>query len=266
MYKVLLVDDERTIVEGISQIVDWENQGVTLAGTAGNGLEAMHFISKHRPDIVISDIRMPGLDGIELIQKSSRLFPSMKWIFLSGFNEFDYARQVMRYGVRHYLLKPCNEKTITSALREIVQELRQQQRQGMYVKRLEAQLNKLQRDPERASSNSRAYSPTVRKMMVAVQENLDNPHLSLQWLASEKLYMNADYLGKLFKKEVGEKFSTYVARERVEAAIKMMAQEDDLKVFELAERVGYGHNPQYFSRLFKNIAGCSPSELMKSPE
>src|SRR5690625_6932486 len=113
MYKVLLVDDERTILEGISGTVDWEAQGTKLCGTASNGLEALAFIKENHLDIVISDIMMPGLDGIQLIKKAYEIDPNIKWIILSGYGEFDYAQTAMRYGVKHYLLKPCNEENIS---------------------------------------------------------------------------------------------------------------------------------------------------------
>src|SRR5690554_290522 len=123
MYSVLLVDDERTILDGISSIVDWEEQGVTLSGTANNGVEALEFIKEYQPDIVISDIMMPGLNGIQLVQKTFKTHPLIKFILLSGYSEFEYARQAMGYGVKHYLLKPSNEDIISEAIGEVVSEL-----------------------------------------------------------------------------------------------------------------------------------------------
>ena len=270
MYKVLLVDDEKTILEGISKIVDWEAQGAALSGTARNGLEAFDFISNHRPDIVISDIRMPGLDGIELIQRSHESFPFIKWIFLSGYSEFAYAQKAMRYGVKHYLLKPCNENTIADALSEIVRELQDFEKQDRYLRSLEAKINKAQyrREPQGHHDtvhDGHKYSPVIRKMIEEVDENVGNPCLSLKWVANEKLYMNSDYLGKLFKKETGQKFSAFVATRRIDKAVEIIEQEDDIKVFELAERLGFGNNPQYFSQIFKKVTGLSPSDLIKSP-
>lgn len=103
MYKVLLVDDERIILTGISRIVNWNSCGTELAGTARNGLEAMDFIAAAPPDIIISDIRMPGMDGLELVAKVKAINPNIRFILLSGFSEFDYAKTAMQYGVKHYL-------------------------------------------------------------------------------------------------------------------------------------------------------------------
>jgi two-component system response regulator YesN len=78
--------------------------------------------------------------------------------------------------------------------------------------------------------------------------------------------MNPDYLGKLFKKETGEKFSQYVMKRRIKKAVELIAEQPDIKIYELAERVGYGDNPQYFSQVFKKVMGCSPTEYMRAPE
>src|SRR5690625_578904 len=149
MYRVLLVDDERTILEGISNIIDWESLGTTLCGTAKNGIEALEFIKKNNPDIVISDIMMPGLDGIALLKQVYQTHPHMKWILLSGYGEFEYAQTAMGFGVRHYLLKPSNEEDIYHALKEIVHDLRQE---------------KLNR-PKTIQQTTKKYSTVVQNML-----------------------------------------------------------------------------------------------------
>lgn len=123
MYRVLLVDDERIIREGIAATIDWEQCGVALLGTAQNGLEAYERITAERPEIVITDLKMPGLSGLELIAKVRPVDPGIEFVVLSGYGEFDYAREAMGFGVRHYLLKPCNEDQIMDVLAEIRQNL-----------------------------------------------------------------------------------------------------------------------------------------------
>ena len=127
MYKVLVVDDERIILEGISKIIDWNKHDCVLMGTAKNGLEALAAVQAERPDIIITDIKMPGMNGLQLVEKVSELYPGTAFIMLSGFSEFDYAREAMRFGVKHYLLKPCNENAIKQALDEVTCELRKVQ-------------------------------------------------------------------------------------------------------------------------------------------
>lgn len=123
MYKVLLADDERIILDGISSMIEWNSFGTSLIGAAQNGIDAYRLIMEKRPDIVISDIKMPGMGGLELIEKVSRDHPSIRFILLTGFGQFEYAKKAMSYGVRHYLLKPCNESHITDSLQSVIGEI-----------------------------------------------------------------------------------------------------------------------------------------------
>lgn len=116
MIKLLIADDEKIIRETISRLIDWEQMGIQLIGTAENGLEALNIILDESPEIVMTDIRMPGLSGLELIQQISSLNQDTEFIILSGYGEFEYAKEAMKYGVRHYLLKPCNETQIAEAV------------------------------------------------------------------------------------------------------------------------------------------------------
>ena len=109
------------------------------------------------------------------------------------------------------------------------------------------------------------HSQMIRRMIDIIHEHIGNPELSLSWVACEILYMNADYIGKLFKKETGEKFSNFVMKLRIEKAVLAMNSSEDVKVFELAERFGFGDNPQYFSQVFKKVTGCTPSEYKRTP-
>src|SRR4051812_49147953 len=140
MYKVLLVDDERIITEGMSKVINWESIGTNLIGTARNGIEAYSIIEQQQPDIVISDIKMPGMNGLELVAKVHSVFPKIRFILLSGFSEFDFAKQAMQYGVKHYLLKPCNENTIMDAVSEICEDLKQKQNREQFIQKMKGTL------------------------------------------------------------------------------------------------------------------------------
>ena len=117
--------------------------------------------------------------------------------------------------------------------------------------------------PRNFEQNKVKYNAIVRKVVEIIEEQLGNSELTLNLVANDMLYMNADYLGKLFKKETGEKFSNYIMKLRMKRATEMMASNPDIKIFEMAERLGFGDNPQYFSQVFKKQIGCTPSEYMK---
>ena len=122
MLKLIIADDERIIRESISKMIDWNSLGIELIGLCSDGIEAYNMILDECPDIVLTDIRMPGLSGLELIEKISQTDLNIQFILLSGFGEFEYAKQAMRFRVHHYLLKPCNEDQLiqTNYLNEIL--------------------------------------------------------------------------------------------------------------------------------------------------
>ena len=125
MTKLLIVDDEKIIRQTIHDHIPWESLGIQVIGMAQNGIEAYDIILDEYPDIVITDIKMPGLSGLELLQRIKKINKDVEFIILSGYGEFDYAREAMQWGVRHYLLKPCNEEQIIESLREVMRDIAQ---------------------------------------------------------------------------------------------------------------------------------------------
>lgn len=133
MYKVLLVDDERIILEGIANVIEWERYGTTLAGKAVDGAQAWEAIRRDPPHIVITDIKMPEMNGLELIERTKERYPDIAFVILSGHEEFSSAQSAMKLGVRHYLLKPCSENKIVQVLEEVVNEVKEWERRGAFI-------------------------------------------------------------------------------------------------------------------------------------
>lgn len=143
MLKMLIADDERVIRETISHLIDWNALGIQVTGLCRNGLEAYDMILDEVPDIVLTDINMPGLSGLELIQRVLSVSADTQFVILSGYDDFSYAKQAMRLGIKHYLLKPCNEQEIIEVMEDVKREclhhrLRraQQQDQALMLRRL----------------------------------------------------------------------------------------------------------------------------------
>ncbi|MGE4585423.1 MAG: response regulator [Sphaerochaeta sp.] len=122
MYKLLIVDDEPNICENIKTFIDWKALDVEVLETCNNGIDALNSIIDEGPDIVLTDIKMPGLSGLDLVQKIYDLDRHISVILLSGYDDFSFAKTAMRFGIRHYLLKPCNEKEIISAIIDVIDE------------------------------------------------------------------------------------------------------------------------------------------------
>ena len=515
MFKVLLVDDEKIERESISRLIDWNAHSINFIGAARNGIVAWDLIARHRPDIVITDIKMPVVSGLDLIDRAGKEFPEIVFIVLSGYGDYEFTSRAMLFGVRHYLLKPVTEGQILEVLEDAERELLKkaeekklvssletnfekmlphvkqqflrdavltgihgpkdsdyyktlfslederfrivlcsikgkcdfidkfalkniaeeilgtvrlgtiiesevvlliagglpetvdglgmvQQKYGEYFKlplyssvsdpggfdrihemykqaaelirhrfefgehtvatsgslgsrgadgardisvdmdavcgcvngggigdlnlSLEIFFSRMRREKQRlpqikerckgllkailqlggpalqsqfaeklrqidsmeepepiyavvkhvanetaianasiekeAASRSPAVDATVR----CIYENISNPQLSLSWIARNILFLNREYLGRLFFREMNERFSQYVLRIRMEMAKKLIENADDLKIREISGMTGFSEDSQYFSRTFKSYTGCTPSDYKKKHE
>lgn len=142
MYKVLIADDEPKVCRLIQYAVDWDKLGLQIVGVAENGIAALEMISEFQADIVITDIRMPGYDGLELIRRAKEINPQIGFIIISGHRQFDYAQKAIRYGVDDYLLKPIEEKELTRILQKMVADKESDRAQEERHCSLERQIEK----------------------------------------------------------------------------------------------------------------------------
>ena len=120
--KVIIVDDEKKICQLIQFLVDWEKMGLEVAGVAYNGIDALRLVEELEPAIIITDIKMPGCDGLELIQQVQQRKQDIHFIIISGYQDFEYARKAIRYGVRDYLSKPVQKDELEETLQRVAAE------------------------------------------------------------------------------------------------------------------------------------------------
>lgn len=123
MYKLLIVDDEEFEREGMAQLIDWKQYEIEMVGTAWNGVDALRKTKMLRPDIILTDIKMPVMNGIELIRKVRESYPEIEFAVLSGYGEYEFTSQAMELGVRHYILKPCDESRIMEAVNKVKKDV-----------------------------------------------------------------------------------------------------------------------------------------------
>lgn len=136
MLKVLIADDEEKICQLIEKLIDWQSLGMEIAGVANNGIEAFEKIGTLAPDVVVTDIRMPGYDGLDLVKKTRELGLGVEFVIISGYRHFEYAQTAIRFGVSDYLLKPIRKDELTETLRKIKERYEQKNEQLTYEERV----------------------------------------------------------------------------------------------------------------------------------
>ena len=133
MYRVIIADDERIIREGISQKINWKRLNLELVDLAENGKDAYEKIIEKKPDIVITDIKMPGMNGLELIDKVIKNYKNIRFIILSGYDEFEFAKKAMKHGIKHYLLKPTDEDEISKVLKAVKKDIKDEEEKQLFL-------------------------------------------------------------------------------------------------------------------------------------
>ena len=130
MHTLLIVDDEEIEREGMAQFIPWDSYEMKVVGTARNGAEGLEKITKYKPDLAIVDIKMPVMNGIEMIRKAKEQYPDMTFVVLSGYGDYEFTSQAMELGVRHYILKPCDEGKMIPVLDKAIAELEETRAQN----------------------------------------------------------------------------------------------------------------------------------------
>lgn len=255
MYRMIIVDDEVEVARMLKELIDWPRYGIEVVAVADDGTMAYQAIMLYRPDIVITDVCMPQMSGIDLIKKTADSNVAVKFVIISAFAEFEYARDAMQYGVKHYLIKPCNEEQVVSAVNEVIIDILQERaRKNTLSKRRQCE--------DKAERNY--YTPQIERVLQICDENISNPSLSLKWISENEVFANTDYLSRKFLQETGHKFKEYLISLRISKAKELMLDKNNESIMNIAEKVGFGENPQYFSAVFKKNTGMSPYEYKRN--
>lgn len=247
MTKVLIVDDEKFVRMGIKSDTDWALIGCEVVAEASNGQMGLEMADEYRPDLVISDIRMPKMDGIEMAGKLLEKYPDMKVIFLTAYSEFEYARAAVRMGVSDYILKPFKDGELEGSIQRL---LHLHTNAPVGQKELEEELFSLRKKEE-------IKSRYVQSAIEYIEKNFQDPDFSIGGLA-QSMSVSEGHISRLFKSETGCSIGNYLTRYRIRTAMDYL-KDVQVKVYEVAERVGY-QDIAYFSNTFKKLVGRTPSE------
>lgn len=263
MYRLLIVEDVKTVREAISRSIDWATLGIELAGTAENGTEALERIGEYKPDILLTDIGMPRMNGIDLITHVMELQPVTKCIILSGLNEFEHARQALKLQVLDYVLKPVDPDEIRGVVRRAADAIRKErkEREGLDMARQLAK-EKLPNLTEQLSLAELGGNAKKKKLVDQALEYLRQHYrqrdLSMSNIAHH-IGLSEKYLNQIFKEVTGVTLNHTVIRMRMEDAAVQL-RDPNAKIYEICDLIGYS-DQDHFRESFKKQYGFTPTEF-----
>ncbi|MDQ0253278.1 two-component system response regulator YesN [Evansella vedderi] len=252
MNRVLIVEDELIIQKGLQFKVNWLKNDCIIVGCAENGEIGMEKIRELEPDIVLTDVRMPFKDGIEMLTESKKDF-NYEAIILSGYSEFNYAKQAIRLGVHDYLLKPVDIKELERTLSKLVSKIEQRKvQENLKMNSL------LYQDVLNININKETISNYVLEVIDYIKEHY-HEKVTLKDV-SDALHVSSVNLNSKFKDETSHSFNEFLTRYRIIKALEML-QNDKVLIYEVAEEVGFS-DYKYFSQVFKKYIGMSPKQFL----
>lgn len=240
MYHLLIVEDEAFVRSGIRRLVDYDRLRIDQIFEAEDGQEAWDIFQREEIHIVLTDINMPAMDGITLSALIKEAAPDTHIIFLTGYNEFDYAVSALKMGADDYLLKPVSKDDIETILEKVTEQMDQ--------KKTEQHLHRLV-----------SHSPAA-ELGELIRGRLSDKDFNLKIFA-EELGFSPNHLSKRIKEELGQPFQNYLISERIKQA-QILLLTTDMKNYEIAEKVGFD-DVNYFSHRFKLETGITPRQYKK---
>ncbi len=252
MFRLLIVEDEDIIRKGLTYKVDWLKNNCVVIGSAVNGNDGLEKIKELKPDIVVTDVRMPFKDGITMLDEGLKFY-DFETIIISGYSEFDYAKNAISLGVSEYLLKPIDFEKLDVAIQKLIGKIKTKQSQNKKQQYLHVYKEVL--DIDAITIQSTLVKAMLDRIKISFQEKLSLADLS------EEFKVSSVYLNSKFKEETSYTFNNFLNRYRIMKALEFIQQNDKL-IYEIAELVGF-KDYKYFSHVFKKYVGYSPSKFIK---
>lgn len=247
MWKVMAADDEAYMREALEKLISWNGMGCELKSVSSNGKELVERMEMEHPDIVITDVKMPLMDGLEVCKYVYETCPETQIIILSAYSEFEYARTAIHYSICEYVLKISVLEELPRAVEKAIRNLEK------YRKVF------LQSDGGTAEKDT---EDLYNQMVQFIKENYRSK-ITLDDMA-EKLHANRSYLSRLYKSRSGVNLFDDILKMKIEKAKEYM-ENTNWKIYEISEAVGFD-DTGYFSRVFKKYSGVSPREYKNGKE
>lgn len=248
MYRVLLVEDDAALRYVYARMHAWQEQGFCLTEEAENGREALEKLEEECFDLIVTDIRMPFVDGLELLRTLRQRQSGTPLILVSSYGEFEYAREGLVLGAFDYIVKPFQERELRAVLARAAEFLASRGAEDSHFALVRAAF-----EHAGVAMGEDGFTHTLGAFLAAHL----NEVVTMEQ-AAEHLGLSKDYFGKTCKAHTGMAFGTLYNCVRVECA-KALLRDSTCRASEISERLGFA-SPDYFARIFKTLTGRTPSQ------
>lgn len=249
MLTLIIVEDEYVIREGLRKTIDWSKYDCQLIDVAKNGEEGLNSIIEKQPNLVIADIMMPKLNGLEMIEKAKAVC-DFDVIFLTSYSEFEYARKAIDLECIQYLLKPLDETQLKETIQKIKNKKNPSDEVDIIKNHFSAQINKI---------NTHFSDYYLIKLINIIKKEY-NKKLTLSDMA-KRLNISNSYLSRKLNEELNVSFSELINLYRIDKAIDLLSLKEH-RIFEIAEFVGFSEY-KYFCSVFKKYTNMTPTEYKR---
>ena len=243
---VVLVEDEELILEELKLTIPWDSLNLEVAGSAGNGIDGADLIRRADPDIVITDIRLPGKSGLEMLEEAA----VEHGIVLSGYTDFSYMQKAIRLGVFDYLQKPVDSEELIASLEKLRDMILEEERSQ----------NEIKEDSDGIALPDKVQNHTIRMAIDFINENYAES-IGLQDIASIT-HVSENYISSLFREETGMNFLQYLNIVRINKSLSLL-KTTSMNITEIASETGFP-TPGYFTKIFRRFMKKTPSEYRDS--
>lgn len=238
-YKVMLVDDEVIILQGFKKLFDWDAYGCEIVGEAMDGVSAISMVDRLHPDILILDINLPIISGIDALKVIRQHDENIQCVMVTGYDDFEYCREALRLEVLDYMLKPVNYAELGTIIEKAIKCIED--------KSLITNI---------AKQNDDGEIKIITQIIGWMNEHLQDD-ISLQ-LLSDTFHLNSVYISQMFKNKLGINYHAYLNQIRVNRAKELLST-TDLSITEIAQESGY-KDYRTFTRAYRNTTGILPSD------
>ncbi|WP_409341743.1 response regulator [Paenibacillus sp. MBLB4367] len=273
MYKVLIADDETLDLEGMKTFIPWSELGMEVVGAVTNGFAACDLIEKQKIDVLVTDVHMPNMSGLELAKLARERVADMRVVFVSGYRDFHYVKEALSLQAYSYVLKPMDDQELIDALARMRRDLDDARKREQTEREMQRLLTgAVRRDLphsegmsgsgefERHSGAGGKNGKLIAQIVEYMRDRLDQPITVKE--AADEFGFSPNYLGQLFKEGNGQTFHECLVAQRMEKAGELL-RDPKLRIYEVAYRVGYRYMP-YFSKQFKETYRMTPAEFRNS--